>query len=108
MSNGPASALRPDFLRLLAWTLLERDGPLKIGKLRFGRELSRRLADMRFGEREATATAAQVLVIAGGWALLEPALIAANDLNDEEVETVVRSLDELVESVLSSAAVASE
>jgi hypothetical protein len=39
--------------------------------------------------------------------LLEPALIVANNLDGEDVRSVTRSLDVLVESALSSAAEAS-
>lgn len=99
-----AATLRPGFLRLLAWTLLERDGPPRIGELRFGRELARRLEDTGLDERDATVAATEVMVIAGGWALLEPALIVSNRLDEDDVEAVAKSLDALVESVLSAAA----
>ncbi len=95
-----AATLRPGFPRLLAWVVLEADDPPQIGKLRFGRELIEHLKEVGLGEREALVAATQVMVIAGGWAILEPALMLANEMSTNDARAVTASLDALVESVL--------
>jgi TetR/AcrR family transcriptional regulator, repressor for neighboring sulfatase len=99
-----AATLRPGFLRLLAWALLEGDGRPQIGDLRFGRMLIERLREEGLSKQDAGIAATQVMAIAGGWALLEPALMTVNQLSEEEARAVSSSLGAVVESVLSTPA----
>jgi AcrR family transcriptional regulator len=77
---GVATA-RPGFLRMLAWALLEGGDAAQIGDLRFGRVLAERLQAEGWNERDALVVATQAMVITGGWALLNPAFVIANELN---------------------------
>ncbi len=97
-----AAKLRPAFLRLVAWVLLESDGPPGLEDLRFGRMLTERLQEEGLGAHEALVATTEVMTIAGGWALLEPALTVINGLDDANTRAVQRSLDELVQSLLAT------
>ena len=56
-----AAALRPSFLRLLAWAVLESDGLPRLGELCFGRMLVERLQDEGLSERDSLVAASQAM-----------------------------------------------
>lgn len=90
---------RPAFTRMIAWILLEDVDASVFAPLRFGAVLAERLQTAGFSREEARAVAAQIMLLAGGWALLEPAISIATDLDADAAGLVQEALQERVESL---------
>jgi AcrR family transcriptional regulator len=88
---------RPAFVRMIAWIVIEGRDPSVFAGLRFGGELGERLRIAGWSEAEATVLVAQVMAIAGGWALFNPAIAASNELDATDVRRTQESLQRLVE-----------
>jgi AcrR family transcriptional regulator len=93
---------RPAFTRMIAWIILEGSDRSVFEDLWFGKALSERLREAGRPEAEARALAAQIMVLAGGWALFRPAISVATGLDAGEAGQTQESLQRLAESLVES------
>lgn len=91
---------RRSFTRMLAWLVLEGGDMSDVRGLRTGRLLSEGLQAEGWTEDDAIVAATQIMVLTGGWSLLHPALIEANELETESVARVSEALQRLAASLV--------